>query len=160
MFDLSGRVARVTGGSVGLGRQMAEGLAEMGANLVLCARNKERCLPAAEELPKLGVQVLALGCAVKQPSGIQELADAIVKQFGRIDGYWRQPDASAEALRGGWFPTGDLARPNEEGYLLIVDRKKDIIVSGGESISSPELEKSILAHPAEFGKNGSGVRDR
>jgi acyl-CoA synthetase (AMP-forming)/AMP-acid ligase II len=58
------------------------------------------------------------------------------------------PDASAEALRGSWFRTGDMATLNEEGYLLIVDRKKDIIVSGGENISSLELEKAILAHPA------------
>src|SRR6266851_629784 len=85
LLDLSGRVAIVTGGSVGLGRQMAEGLAEMGANRVLCARKKERCLQAAAELQKLGVEVLALGCDVKQPSAIQEVADAAVKQFGRID---------------------------------------------------------------------------
>jgi NAD(P)-dependent dehydrogenase (short-subunit alcohol dehydrogenase family) len=85
MFDLTGRVAIVTGGSVGLGRQMAEGLAEMGANLVLCARKKERCVRAAEELQKLGVEVLALGCDVKEPRSIQEVADAAVKQFGRID---------------------------------------------------------------------------
>jgi len=56
LFDLTGRVAIITGGSVGLGRQMAEGLAEMGANLVLCARKKERCQEAAEELQKLGVR--------------------------------------------------------------------------------------------------------
>ena len=85
IFDLAGRVAIVTGGSVGLGRQMAEGLAEMGANLVLCARKKERCLQASEELQKLGVEVLALGCDVKQPASVQEVADAAVKQFGRID---------------------------------------------------------------------------
>src|SRR5712691_6688709 len=85
IFDLAGRVAIVTGGSVGLGRQMAEGLAEMGANVVLCARKKERCLQAAEELQKLGVEVLALGCDVKQPASVQEVADAAVKQFGRID---------------------------------------------------------------------------
>src|SRR5882757_3760554 len=85
IFDLAGRVAIVSGGSVGLGRQMAEGLAEMGANLVLCARKKERCLQAAEELQKLGVKVLALGCDVKQPASIQAVADATVKQFGRID---------------------------------------------------------------------------
>src|SRR5258708_35943477 len=85
LFDLSGRVAIGTGGAVGLGRQMAEGQAEMGANLVLCARKKERCLQAAEELQKFGVEVLALGCDVKQPASIQEVADAAVKQFGRID---------------------------------------------------------------------------
>jgi len=65
-----------------------------------------------------------------------------------MEGYWRQPEASEEALRGGWFHTGDMATLNEDGYLLIVDRKKDIIVSGGENISSLELEKAILAHPA------------
>ncbi len=85
LFDLSGRVAIVTGGSVGLGRQMAEGLAEMGANLVLCARKKERCVEAAAELQKLGVQVLALACDVKNPASIQEVADDTVKHFGRID---------------------------------------------------------------------------
>jgi NAD(P)-dependent dehydrogenase (short-subunit alcohol dehydrogenase family) len=84
-FDLSGRVAIVTGGSVGLGRQMAEGLAEMGANLVLCARKKERCLQAAGELEKLGVSVLPLGCDVKDPASIQVVADTTVKHFGRID---------------------------------------------------------------------------
>src|ERR1700751_6230660 len=76
LFDLSGRVAIVTGGSVGLGRQMAESLAEMGAKLVLCARKKERCQQAAEELQKLSVEVLALGCDVKDPARIQAVADA------------------------------------------------------------------------------------
>jgi NAD(P)-dependent dehydrogenase (short-subunit alcohol dehydrogenase family) len=85
IFDLAGRVAIVSGGSVGLGRQMAEGLAEMGANLVLCARKKERCLQTAEELQQLGVQVLAFGCDVKDPASIGEVVDATMKHFGRID---------------------------------------------------------------------------
>jgi len=85
IFDLSGRVAIVTGGSVGLGRQMAEGLAEMGAHLVLCARKMERCVEATKELQKLGTSVLALYCDVKEPASIQEVADATVKRFGRID---------------------------------------------------------------------------
>ena len=69
IFDLTGRVAIVIGGSVGLGRQMAEDLAEMGANLVLCARKKERCPKTAEELlHQHGVQVLAMGCDVEDPS--------------------------------------------------------------------------------------------
>jgi fatty-acyl-CoA synthase len=51
-------------------------------------------------------------------------------------------------MRGGWFHTGDMATLNEDGYVLIVDRKKDIIVSGGENISSLEVERVILAHPA------------
>jgi gluconate 5-dehydrogenase len=85
MFDLTGRVAVITGGSVGLGRQMAEGLAEMGANLVLCARKKERCQQAAAELQKLGVQTLALACDVKDPASIQAVAESTLKHFGRID---------------------------------------------------------------------------
>jgi NAD(P)-dependent dehydrogenase (short-subunit alcohol dehydrogenase family) len=85
LFDLTGRVAIVTGGSIGLGRQMAEGLAEMGAHLVLCARKEERCRQAAEELQQLGIKVLPLACDVKSPGSIQELVDATIVQFGRID---------------------------------------------------------------------------
>jgi NAD(P)-dependent dehydrogenase (short-subunit alcohol dehydrogenase family) len=85
LFDLSGRVAIITGGSMGLGRQMAEGLAEMGANLVLCARKKERCEQAAEELKKLGVATLAVACDVKNPEQIREVVQQSVVHFGRID---------------------------------------------------------------------------
>jgi len=85
LFDLTGRVAIVTGGSIGLGRQMAEGLAEMGADLVLCARKKERCHQAAEELQQLGVKAIALGCDVKSPDSIQQMVEATLSQFGRID---------------------------------------------------------------------------
>ena len=73
IFDLTGSVAIVTGGSVGLGRQMAEGLAEMGAHLVLCARKKERCQRASEELAKTqACKFCALGCDVKEPASIRE----------------------------------------------------------------------------------------
>jgi gluconate 5-dehydrogenase len=85
LFDLSGRVAIISGGSIGLGRQMAEGLAEMGANLVLCARKKERCEQAAEELRQLGVKALALGCDVKNADQVHEVARETMAQFGRID---------------------------------------------------------------------------
>src|SRR6476646_539064 len=71
LFDLTGRLAIITGGSIGLGRQMAEGLAEMGANVVLCARKKERCEQAAAELQKVGVKTLALACDVKNPADVQ-----------------------------------------------------------------------------------------
>jgi fatty-acyl-CoA synthase len=82
------------------------------------------------------------------PRDGQSIGEIVARGDGVTEGYWRQPEASADALRGGWFHTGDMATLNEDGYLLIVDRKKDIIVSGGENISSLELEKAILAHPA------------
>jgi fatty-acyl-CoA synthase len=81
------------------------------------------------------------------PDG-KTVGEIVARADGVMEGYWRQPEASAEALRGGWFHTGDMATWNGDGYLLVVDRKKDIIVSGGENISSLELEKAILAHPA------------
>jgi gluconate 5-dehydrogenase len=85
LFDLTGRVAIVSGGSIGLGRQMAEGLAEMGANLVLCARKKERCEEAAETLRSLGVQTLALGCDVKDKAAIRQVVEETLAKFGRVD---------------------------------------------------------------------------
>ena len=85
LFDLTGRVAIVSGGSMGLGLQMAEGLAEMGANLVLCARKKERCEGAAEALRRQGVQTLALACDVKDKAAIHRVVDETLAKFGRID---------------------------------------------------------------------------
>ena len=78
------------------------------------------------------------------------IGEIVARTDGVMKGYWNDPDASRDALRGGWFHTGDMATINEEGYLLVVDRKKDIIVSGGENISSLEIEKALLAHPAVY----------
>lgn len=85
LFDLSGRVAIVTGGSIGLGRQMAEGLAEMGANLTLCARKKERCEQAAEKLKQLGVKALGFECDVKNPEQVRNVVEETVSRLGHVD---------------------------------------------------------------------------
>lgn len=85
LFDLGGRVAIVTGGAVGLGRQMSQALAEMGAHLVLCARKKDRCEQAAAELKQLGVRTLPLSCDLRNPASIQQVVNATVSEFGRID---------------------------------------------------------------------------
>src|SRR6202163_1659682 len=85
LFDLTGRVAIITGGSIGLGRQMAEALAEMGANLVLCARKKERCEEAAHDMEKLGVRALAMACDVKDQASVEQLIAGTVSEFKRID---------------------------------------------------------------------------
>ncbi|MFY9845051.1 MAG: SDR family oxidoreductase [Terriglobales bacterium] len=85
LFDLSGRVAIISGGSIGLGRQMAEGLAEMGVDLVLCARKKERCEEAAEALRSVGVQTLALECDVKDKATIHQVVEKTLAKFGRLD---------------------------------------------------------------------------
>ncbi|MBZ5705840.1 MAG: long-chain-fatty-acid--CoA ligase [Acidobacteriia bacterium] len=67
-----------------------------------------------------------------------------------MEGYWRQPAATNAALQGGWFHTGDVATIDQDNYVQIVDRKKDIIVSGGENISSLEVEKALAAHPSVY----------
>ncbi|MCQ8188420.1 acyl-CoA synthetase [Streptomyces rugosispiralis] len=63
-------------------------------------------------------------------------------------GYWRDPERTAEAFRGGWFHSGDLGVLDEEGFLTIVDRKKDMVNSGGENVSGREVEEAVHAHPA------------
>ena len=63
-------------------------------------------------------------------------------------GYWNLPEATAKAVEGGWFHSGDLCRADEEGYLYVVDRKTDMIISGGENIYCPEVEAAIATHPA------------
>ena len=65
-----------------------------------------------------------------------------------LAGYWQQPDATEEAQRGNWFHTGDGGHIDDEGYLVISDRKKDVIISGGENVSSIEVEDALMSHPA------------
>ena len=63
-------------------------------------------------------------------------------------GYWHNPSATAAAFEGGWFHSGDLVRADDEGFLYVVDRKKDMIISGGENIYCAEVENVLAAHPA------------
>ena len=65
-----------------------------------------------------------------------------------LDGYWQQPDATEDAQRGGWFHTGDGGHLDGDGYLVISDRKKDVIISGGENVSSIEVEDALMSHAA------------
>ncbi len=81
------------------------------------------------------------------PHDGKSIGEVVARSDVVMEGYWGQPQATAEAMRGGWFHTGDMATINDDGYLLVVDRKKEIIVSGGENISSLEVEKALLAHP-------------
>ena len=65
-----------------------------------------------------------------------------------LEGYWEQPEATAAAIVDGWFHTGDGGSIDDEGYLTISDRKKDVIITGGENVSSIEVEDSLFSHPA------------
>lgn len=85
LFDLGGRTAIVTGGGKGIGRQMAQGLAEAGANVVVCARQAERCEAAAAELEPLGVRALGLRCDVRDSEQVQAVVDRTVADLGAVD---------------------------------------------------------------------------
>ena len=74
-------------------------------------------------------------------------------------GYWNRPDETAAALRAGWLRTGDVATVDAEGYVTIVDRKKDIIVSGGENVSSVQVEQALCEHPAVLEAAVVGMHD-
>jgi acyl-CoA synthetase (AMP-forming)/AMP-acid ligase II len=77
------------------------------------------------------------------------VGEVCIRSVANCRGYWNKPEATAAAFVGdGWFRTGDLGLIDEDGYLFIVDRKKDIIIRGGENISCQEVESAIYAHPA------------
>jgi len=97
---------------------------------------------AARRLARAGMP--AIGCRV----AVSEQGEVLVRSNVVMTGYWQQPEESAEALEGGWFHTGDGGSMDDEGYLTISDRKKDVIITGGENVSSIEVEDCLFSHPA------------
>jgi fatty-acyl-CoA synthase len=79
---------------------------------------------------------------------IGEVGEIVYRAPTLMSGYWNNPEATAEAFAGGWFHSGDLVRMDEEGYVWVVDRKKDMIISGGENIYCAEVENVLAGHPS------------
>ncbi len=79
---------------------------------------------------------------------VGEVGEVVVRSPGMMSGYFRNPELTAQTIRDGWLHTGDMGFMDDEDYLFIVDRKKDMIISGGENIYSREVEEALLAHPA------------
>jgi len=88
-----------------------------------------------------------------------EVGEIIVKGPTLMSGYWNRPELTAETVRDGWLHTGDLAIKDEEGYIYLVDRKKDMYISGGENIYPAEIEKVLLTHPKTFDAGIVGIPD-
>lgn len=80
--------------------------------------------------------------------GPGEVGEIAIRGENVMKGYWNRPDATAEAIRDGWFHSGDLARVDEDGYYFIVDRKKDLIIRGGYNVYPREIEEVLYGHPA------------
>jgi long-chain acyl-CoA synthetase len=80
------------------------------------------------------------------PAG--EIGEIAIRGHNVMKGYWNKPEATAEAMRDGWFRTGDMARVDDDGYYFIVDRKKDLIIRGGYNVYPREIEEVLHEHPA------------
>ena len=108
-------------------------------------RAEEDALPMSEAAVRLGrAGMPAIGVQLK----ISEQGEVLARSNVVLEGYWEQPEASAVALEGGWFHTGDGGSMDDEGYLTIADRRKDVIITGGENVSSIEVEDVLFSHPA------------
>jgi long-chain acyl-CoA synthetase len=88
-----------------------------------------------------------------------EVGEICIQGGHVMKGYWKRPDETSQALRGGWLHTGDMARRDEDGYLFIVDRKKEMVIRGGENIYPKELEGIIYRHPQVMEAAVVGVPD-
>ena len=96
--------------------------------------------------PMLNVEVRVVDEQMNDvPQG--EVGEIVYRSPMVMKEYWGQPEATAEAFRGGWFHSGDLVRQDDEGYIYVVDRLKDMIISGGENIYCAEVEDVLAAHP-------------
>jgi fatty-acyl-CoA synthase len=111
--------------------------------------DQKSCVQAKTGYPMIGVDIRVVddeGRDVKPDSG--EVGEVITRANVVMKGYWRQPEATGAVIVDGWFHTGDMALLDSEGYIEVVDRKKDLIISGGENISSIEVEGFLYRHPA------------
>jgi fatty-acyl-CoA synthase len=122
-----------------------------------CARRKGTVIYSGEQdrlrhqamagWPIPGTQVRVVDAQmVDVPRDMSSVGEVVISGDNVMDGYFREPAATAAVMSGPWFHSGDMAVWDDEGYIHIVDRKKDIIISGGENISSIEVEKAIAAH--------------
>ncbi len=109
--------------------------------------------PDAERKPgSIGFAIEGVEMAVVDESGVEvptgEMGEIVIRGQNIMRGYWNQPEATAEAIRDGWFHSGDLARRDSDGYFYIVDRIKDMILRGGLNVYPREVEEVLYEHPA------------
>jgi fatty-acyl-CoA synthase len=111
--------------------------------------HRRRAAMAGWPVPNVTVRVVDMEMN-DVPRDMQSIGEVVAMGDHIMEGYYREPEATAAVMTGPWFHTGDMAVWDEQGYIHIVDRMKEIIISGGENISSIEVEKAIFAHPDVF----------
>jgi long-chain acyl-CoA synthetase len=110
--------------------------------------------------PLFGVELKIFDIDDKElPAGRDNVGEIVIRGHNVMKGYWNQPQANAEAFKGGWFHTGDLGYVDEDGFFFIVDRKKEMIIRGGFNVYPREVEEVIYTHPAVAEAAVIGVPD-
>ncbi len=137
-----------------VGLSQGYGMTELSGSVAFLSDSDHRYALAQkpELLKSVGRPVANITIKVVDDNGVGcatgEAGEILVKAAQCMLRYWQQPEATAATLRGGWLHTGDIGRFDSDGYLYIVDRKKDMIISGGENIASREVEEVLRQHPA------------
>jgi len=120
------------------------------------ARHRERLASVGHAQPMLEVSIRG---ADGDELPVGAVGEVCVRGDVVMQGYWQQPEATAAAIRDGWLHTGDVGRLDDEGFLTLLDRSKDLIISGGSNIYPREVEEALLQHPAVQEASVIGRRD-
>jgi long-chain acyl-CoA synthetase len=137
--------------------QQGYGLSES-ASIATAYELEQAYRPGSVGLPVPGVEIRILDDQ-DRPLAPRRVGEICLSGPNVSAGYWRDPEASRQAIRDGWLHTGDVGYLDEEGYLFITDRKKDLIIKGGENISPREVEEALYLHPAVAEAAVVGVPD-
>ncbi|MDW5595652.1 long-chain fatty acid--CoA ligase [Conexibacter stalactiti] len=170
-YDLSSLRLCVSGGSALPGEVLKEFDAAFGAKVLEGYGLSETSPVASFNHPDRARKVGSIGTPIRGvemkvvddsgndlPTG--EMGEIVIRGHNVMKGYWRKPEATEAAIRGGWFHTGDLAKIDEDGYFFILDRKKDMIIRGGYNVYPREVEEVLYEHPAVAEAAVVGVPDK
>jgi fatty-acyl-CoA synthase len=157
-------------GELGWSLTQVYGLTETAPFITVCEPRPEHDRLSSDDRAvvkaRQGVELITSGelkvvdeAGQEVPHDASTLGEIVVRGNVVMDGYYKDPDATASAMRGGWFHSGDAAVVHPDGYVEIRDRFKDVIISGGENISSVEVEGVLLRHPAVMEAAVVGVPD-
>jgi long-chain acyl-CoA synthetase len=157
-FDTSSLRICITGGASmpvevlrgfedAFGAKVMEGYGLSETSPVACSNHPDRERKAGSiGTPIEGVEMRVVD-EDDEPVAQGEVGEIVIRGHNIMKGYWQRPEATAEAMRGGWFHSGDMARTDEDGYFYIVDRKKDLIIRGGYNVYPREVEEVLYEHP-------------
>jgi long-chain acyl-CoA synthetase len=157
-FDTSALRICITGGASmpvevlrgfedAFGAKVMEGYGLSETSPVACSNHPDRERKAGSiGTPIEGVEMRVVD-EDDNPVSQGEVGEIVIRGHNIMKAYWQRPDATEEAMRGGWFHSGDMARTDEDGYFYIVDRKKDLIIRGGYNVYPREVEEVLYEHP-------------